>query len=69
MAEILYRQSVNPVVPAVTAAKGAPLSNAEIDGNFKSIQTDLSTKASTTQLSAVNAAAIDNAVALSIALG
>ena len=50
MANILYRITANPTVPTTTAVKSLPLSNLEIDGNFKSIDVDLATKASTTDL-------------------
>jgi len=45
MANLLYRVSTNAAVPVSTSAKGTPLTNAEIDGNFKSINDDLANKA------------------------
>jgi len=46
MANLLYRVSTGPAVPGSTSAKGTPLTNAEIDGNFKSINNDLADKPS-----------------------
>jgi len=46
MANLIYRVSTNAAVPGSTSAKGSPLTNAEIDGNFKSINDDLVSKAS-----------------------
>jgi hypothetical protein len=37
MANLLYRVSISPAIPGSTTAKGTPLTNAEIDGNFKSL--------------------------------
>ena len=45
MANIIYRASVTPTVPASTTAKGAPLTNLEVDGNFKSINSDIASRA------------------------
>ena len=45
MANIIYRASVTPTVPTSTTAKGAPLTNLEVDGNFKSINTDVASRA------------------------
>ena len=45
MANIIYRASVTPTVPSSTTAKGAPLTNLEVDGNFKSINTDIASRA------------------------
>jgi hypothetical protein len=41
MANLLYRVSISPAVPGSTSAKGTALTNAEIDGNFKSIDNAL----------------------------
>lgn len=43
MANIIYRESTTAAIPSVTSLKGAPLSNLEIDGNFRSISTHLAT--------------------------
>jgi hypothetical protein len=73
MAEITYRETATGTIPSTTTVKNAMLTNAEMDGNMRSIVTDLNTKASTTALnsglSATAQAATDAAVALSIALG
>lgn len=69
MANLLYRQSTTATVPGSTTAKGTPLTNLEVDGNFKSINDDLALKATTTQLTTSQQLAIDTAVAMSIALG
>mgnify|MGYP000105405089 CR=1 FL=1 len=45
MANILYRTSTAPTVPVATSAKSTPLSNLEIDGNFKSLNDELILKA------------------------
>jgi len=37
MANIIYRVNTTPTVPSSTTAKGTPLTNAEVDGNFKSL--------------------------------
>jgi hypothetical protein len=37
MANIIYRINTTPTVPPSTTAKGTPLTNAEVDGNFKSL--------------------------------
>lgn len=46
MARILYRISNSTAdIPAVTSIKGAPLTNREVDGNFKSIEVELLNRA------------------------
>ena len=45
MANLLYRASTTPTVPLSTTAKNAPLTNLEVDGNFKSIDNELDLKA------------------------
>jgi hypothetical protein len=42
MAEIKYRISSTETVPSSTTVKNSPLTNLEIDANFRSIQVDLS---------------------------
>ena len=44
MANLIYRVSTNPSTPPSTSALGSPLSNAQIDGNFKSLNDELITK-------------------------
>lgn len=48
MAFQLYRASVTPTTPVATTAKGAPLTNLEIDGNFKALNDDVILKANLT---------------------
>lgn len=38
MANIIYRTSITPAVPTSTIAKGTPLTNLEVDGNFRSLK-------------------------------
>lgn len=40
-ANITYRFSLTPTVPASTTVKSSPLTNEEVDGNFKSIVNDI----------------------------
>lgn len=37
MANLIYRESSTPTVPGSTTTKNAPLTNIEVDGNFKSL--------------------------------
>lgn len=45
MANLLYRASTSATTPGSTSAKGSPLTNLEVDGNFKSVNDDLALKA------------------------
>lgn len=54
MANILYRETTTAAIPAQTQAKGQPLLNSEIDGNFRQIKTELDLAYSATN-SATNA--------------
>jgi hypothetical protein len=56
MAELLYRSSTSATPPVSTTAKGEPLTNLEVDGNFKSIALDLIKKT-------------EEAIAMAIAFG
>lgn len=78
MAEIQYRISTSAPIPVSTTAKGSSLTHVELDGNFRSIATDLTTKATTAQLAtkadtsalvAAQVQALADAVSMSIALG
>lgn len=69
MAEITYRQSTSAPIPGSTTSKNAPLTNAEMDGNIRSLVVDLGTKSTTAQLNAGIQSATDAAVAMAIALG
>ena len=42
MANLLYRISLTPTVPTSTTVKNAPLTNLEVDANFKSLNDQLS---------------------------
>jgi hypothetical protein len=44
MANLIYRTSSTPTTPVSTVVKNAPLTNLEVDGNFKSIDNGLSDK-------------------------
>jgi hypothetical protein len=44
MANLLYRTSASATTPTSTTVKNAPLTNLEVDGNFKSINDDLANK-------------------------
>lgn len=37
MANIIFRQTTSPNIPESSFAKGNPLSNEEVDGNFRSL--------------------------------
>lgn len=43
MANLLYRVSSTPTIPSSSSVKNAPLTNIEVDGNFKSIDNALGT--------------------------
>lgn len=45
MANLLYRISTSATTPLSTSAKNAPLTNLEVDGNFKAINDELIAKA------------------------
>lgn len=45
MANIVYRSASTPGINENTLNKGSPLTNTEIDGNFKGVQEELDTKA------------------------
>jgi hypothetical protein len=73
MTNLLYRNSSSPTVPVSTSTKGAPLTNLEVDGNFKSLSNDIGTKASTVyvdaQIDEVAIVAASDALSFAIALG
>lgn len=69
MAEIKYRESSNATTPPSTTVKGSVLTNLEMDGNMRSIQLDLASKATTTQLTSSVTAINDSVIAMAIALG
>lgn len=47
MANLIYRTTDAAPIPAQTAVKNSPLTNSEVDGNFRSIKEDLDSKAPT----------------------
>lgn len=66
MANITYRESTTPTIPGTTTAKLTPLTNQEVDANFKSLNDDIQTRA--TAAYADNTAATQ-ALVMAIALG
>jgi hypothetical protein len=50
MANLTYRNSATPSIPGSTTVKGLPLSNDEIDANFKAINDEVATKANISAL-------------------
>lgn len=52
MANLLYRASTSATPPGSTTAKLARLTNLEIDGNFKSLDNDIQTRATTAGVAA-----------------
>lgn len=47
MANLIYRTSDSATIPPATVVKNSPLTNLEVDGNFRSIKEDLASKAPT----------------------
>ena len=45
MANLIYRTSDSATIPPATVVKNSPLTNLEVDGNFRSIKEDLASKA------------------------
>lgn len=45
MAELWYRESENAPLPPITTVRQEPLTNLEIDANFRSLNLDIQTKA------------------------
>jgi hypothetical protein len=66
MANITYRESGSPIIPGSTTTKNAPLTNLEVDANFKALNDDIQTK--TTQ-AYVDSVAATQSVMMAIALG
>ena len=67
MANLTYRVNSNPALPPASIVKGAPLTNLEVDANFKALDASLDTVQ--TQITQVSQQANQDAVALAIALG
>lgn len=72
MANIKYRSSSTPTVPTTSTVKGAPLTNLEVDGNFKSLSNavdDVATSVSDLDLQVQTKVEVSEVLAYSIALG
>lgn len=69
MANLLYRASVTPVTPATTTAKDAPLTNLEVDGNFKSLNDELVLKAPLASPTFTGDVAVDSTTSLKLPTG
>jgi hypothetical protein len=73
MANITFRETNNPTIPASTIVKNARLTNVEVDGNFKSLDLDVQTRATVTQLNTASSntasQALSDAISMAIALG
>lgn len=46
-ANITYRASSSPTIPGATSVKGAPLTNLEVDANFRALGDDIGNQIST----------------------
>lgn len=69
MANLLYRASTTATVPLSTTAKNAPLTNLEVDGNFKSINDELILKAPLASPTFTGDVAINSTTALKVPVG
>lgn len=59
MTNITYRSTTTPTVPTTSSVKGSPLTNTELDGNFKSISNDINSKANVNGTNATGTWGID----------
>ena len=66
MANITYRASSTPTIPGSSALKGAPLTNLEVDANFKALDNDIQTR---TTAAYADQTAATQALMMAIALG
>jgi hypothetical protein len=66
---ITYRGSATAPIPTQTTVKSSMLTNSELDGNMRSLATEIDAKASVSALNQTEANAISSALALAIALG
>ena len=66
---ITYRGSASAPIPTQTTVKNSMLTNSEVDGNMRSLATEIDTKATITAVQQAEANSISSALALSIALG
>lgn len=67
-----YRASVTPSVPGDVSVKNAPLTNLEVDGNFKSISNAIdstNSQVSTLTTEVATKVSVSDSLAFSIALG
>lgn len=69
MAYLLYRASTNPTTPESTSAKGAALTNLEVDGNFKSINNELALKAPLASPTFTGNVVVNSTTALKVPVG
>lgn len=71
MANLIYRTTSAPTLPGATTVKNSPLTNLEVDSNFKSVDTDIQTRATTVYVDSVLATkvTVSDAMAFAIALG
>ena len=73
MANITFRESATPTIPSSTSVKNTPLTNLEVDSNFKSLNDDVQTRATSTEVTnSINNSkqtSDTNALAFAIALG
>jgi hypothetical protein len=63
MANIIYRTTDTPTIPGASFLKDAPLTNAEIDANMKSLNNHIET------VETLATTADDNSLIFAIALG
>ena len=66
MANITYRISNTPTIPGASTIKGTPLTNLEVDANFKALDNDVQTRATTAY---ADQTAATQALVMAIALG
>jgi len=66
MANVTYRASLTPTIPGSTTVKNSPLTNLEVDANFKALNDDIQTK---TTPAYADSTASTQAIVMSIALG
>ena len=59
MANITYRATLSPSIPIETTLKAAPLTNVEVDANFKSLNDDIDTRVISTRTITINGTAQD----------
>lgn len=65
MANITYRESTVPTIAGSTTAKLTPLTNLEVDANFKALNDDIQTRATSVSVQTTDSNALAYAIALS----